>query len=291
MLLPLLVLTVALAPAAWAGDLVPRWDQPVRYHAEAQVQTPNGYRYLGRYNVEAVVLTHELSVDLACVPTPEAGRVDCTLERVELGGQARASDEQAHAAILTEYQQALQGQVAQVYVSADGRIGTIDLEGVGKEDDRQAQIHETLRQLLRRVLAPLDLGMPRKGDPKSGTWRQKGTPLLFQLLTDYGTAGGSVMKHTLTGREGSLALIESEGRGNLSTGLDFELNASQMVNMVGGGTGAFDTSTGQLAWRTLAVSGELTTESIQYGDPVVYGLAAWVGRIGPDGVVQTPPAR
>lgn len=287
-MLPIL-LTLALSPAAWAGDLVPRWDQPVRYHAEALVETPNGYRYLGRYNVEAVVLTHELAVDLACAPSEQAGRVDCILEQVALGGSARHSDEQAHTTILAEYQQALQGRTLQVDIAADGRIGTVDLEGVDKDDDRQAQIHETLRQLMRRVLAPLDLGLPRKGDPKSGTWRQKGTPLLFQLLTEYGTTGGSVMKHTLTGREGSLALISSEGRGNLSTGLELELNAGQMVNMVGGGSGAFDTATGQLAWRKLAVSGELTTESIQYGDQMVYGLSAWVGRIGADGVVQTPP--
>lgn len=286
-MLPALLL---LALPAWAGELVPRWDAPVRFHAEALLKTPNGYRYLGRQNVQASVRSHEIAVDLSCGPADAARQVLCTLDRVDLGGAAFTGDQEDLDAILVEYEALLLGQQLQVSVATDGRIVQVDLEGVSKQDDRMAEIHETLRQLLRRVLTPLDLGLPRKGDPKGGTWRQKGTPMLFQLMTAYGTAGGSVMRHTLESQEGDRALISSAGHGNLATGLDFEVGAGELVNMIGVGEGSFDLATGQIAWRRVSVTGELTAESIQLGDPMVYALSAWAGRIGADGTIEVPPA-
>lgn len=283
----LLALLLASLPVR-AGALVVSWDQPVRYHAEAAISTPNGYRFYGWKNAEAVARRSEIALDLSCSgrPVSRGFDVECTLDRVALAGKAFTGDQEDLDAVFAEYVGLMQGQTMQLLIGSDGRVLTVDLEGVDKRDERMARIHEDQRQLLRRALTPLDLGLPKKGDPKSGTWKQKGTPLLFQLMTAYGTAGGSVMKHTLEATEGDQAIISSAGRGNVATGLDIELGAGQTVNMLGFGSARFDMATGQLAWRQLSVTGELTASSVSLGDPTVYALGAWIGRIGADGAVE-----
>ncbi|NOY25506.1 MAG: hypothetical protein GXP62_06490 [Oligoflexia bacterium] len=289
----LLALFLTVLPAH-ATELVARWDQPVRYHAEALIHTPNGQRYIGWVNYDVTAAEQEISVDLDCDGKSGSRGFDviCTIDKVALGGAVFVGKQRQLDAIFVEYQGYLQGQTVQLTVARDGRVTGVDLEGVDKRDDRMAQIHESLRQLLRRVFAPLDLGLPKKEVQPSGTWKQKGTPLFFQLLTSYGTAGGSVVKHTLLEVDGDSALISTQGRGNLATGQDWETSAASrdIVRMVGAGSGRFDIAAGLVSWRQVSVSGELTGSSPNAGVPIVYTLAAWAGRIGADGKVDTGAA-
>lgn len=275
--------------SAQAGELVSNWTQPVRYHSEVMVSTPNGYLYQGRANVEARVITHELAVDLSCVgaSATSSTEVVCTVESISMSARPYPTDEEDTLLVLEEYRQWFAGSTWQVRVAADGRVMDVDLEGVDKTDDRMAQIHETLRQLARRVLTPLDLSLPRKSAEVGDTWKQKGTPLLFQLMTTWGTAGGTVMKHTLESTEGNVARISSGGRGNVATGLDLEVGSGETVNMIGGGSARYDTDRGLLLWRQVAVSGEVTAGSLNYGDPLVYSLVGWAGLRNADGTVET----
>lgn len=286
----LVILSAALpARAAEPGPLVSRWDRPVRYHLEAAVSTPNGLQLLATANKDAVARTHEILAEVSCTGTANRGGTDvtCTLDKVLLGGQAFPGDEEDLGAILDEYQGMLAGTELQLAVAADGRITLVDLEGIERVDERRGIIIEYLRQLLRRAVTPLDLGLPRKGALVE-EWKQKGTPLLFELFTAYGTSGGRVLKHHLDSVEGDVAVISSMGRANVATGIDRELAVSEIVNMVGGGRARFDLSGGQILWREVSVTGELTAESVQLGDVSVYALAAWAGRIEDDGSIQGP---
>ncbi len=285
----LLMTLSASAPAfaSEAGPLVSRWDQPLRYHLEAAVSTPNGVQLLAVENKDAVARTHELLAEISCSGAAAGSGYDvtCELDKVLVGGQAFPGDEDELAAILDEYQELLQGKQLQLSVAADGRITLVDLEGIERVDERTGIIIEHLRQLMRRAVTPLDLGLPKKGALQD-EWKQKGSPLLFELFTAYGTSGGRVMKNHLESQDGKLAVISTMGRANVATGIDRELAVSEIVNMVGGGTARFDMTTGQILYREVSVTGELTAESVQLGDVNVYALAAWAGRIEPDGSVQ-----
>ncbi len=283
-LIPLLVVS---SSAHAQAPLVPRWDQPVRYHAEAAVSTPNGMLVLGVANLEAAARTHEMMAELSCTGAPDGAgwEVICTLDQIRFSGQAFHGDQADLDAILAEYEAMLKGKHLQLSVAKDGRITTVDLEGVERVDERTGRILEHQRQLMRRLVAPLDLGLPKKGE-LADSWKQKGTPLLYELMTAYGTSGGRVMKHKLEGTDGDVVTISTFGRANVATGIDREVAVSEIVNLVGGGMGRFDTASGQLLWREVSVTGELTAESVQLGDVNVYALAAWMGRVEADGRVQ-----
>ncbi|MCB9776948.1 MAG: hypothetical protein H6742_00115 [Alphaproteobacteria bacterium] len=284
----MLLLLSSLAVAAAAPVLVSDWGGTVRYHHEALVSTPESFLYLGVKNLDARAVRHEIALDTTCtgVPASRGWNVECTLDRVALAGAAYPGDQDDLDAILAEYGRLMTGQVVQLVVSDDGRITTVDLEGVGKQDDRMAEIHEAQRQLLRRAFAPLDLGLPRKGVAKARGWKQKGQPLMFELMTAYGTAGGSTMGHELGDEQGGGVVITSFGRGNVGTGLDFELGAGQMINLIGAGTARFSADDGRVLWREITVTGEYTAQSIQVGDITAYGLAAWVGVLHDDGTIE-----
>ncbi len=280
---------ILLVTSALADGLALDWNQPLRYRSEVQVLTPNGYLYKGRANVEARVTSHELAVDLSCTGAPQGAStaVICAVDAVQLGAKAYPGDEADTVLVLEEYRQWFAGSTWQIRFAADGRVMDVDLEGVEKNDDRMAEIHETLRQLARRVVTPLDLSMPKKAVGVGASWKQKGTPLLFQLMTTWGTAGGTVMRHRLEAQQGAVAQIGSEGRGNVATGLDLEVGSGETVNMIGGGVARVDTARSLILWRQVGVSGELTASSLQPGDPAVYSLMGWAGLRNPDGTVET----
>jgi len=294
--LALLLLASLPAPAqspapASSAPLALRWDLPVRYHAEASIQTPDGYRYIAWVNTEAVAKQSDISLDLSCTGQA-AGRgweVMCTIDDASLSGVAYTGDQADLDAIFQEHSARLMDATVQIQVTADGHLGTVDLEGIDKRDDRMAEIFEDLRQLVRHDLAPLDLSMPRGGEiPHKGAWRQKGTPLLFQLLDPYGTAGGSILRHQVGERSGAMVRIDSWGHGNMSSELNLQSPVRDIVNMVGGGSGRFDSAKGQVAWRKLSVEGDLTAGSAQYGNIHVYGYQGYVARINADGTREGP---
>lgn len=287
MLTTLLTLVAAPALAQSGPPMLPNWSEPVRYRAEVGISTPDGSRYLGRQNLDARAATHELVVEMSCSgqPAGKGWRVDCKLDEVLMGGVAYASDQAELEKIQAEYVEMLKGATVQLQIAKDGRISGLDLEGAERVDERMAIILEHQRLLLRRAFAPLDLGLPKKGE-RDSEWKQKGVPLLFELMSAYGTAGGSKLVHTLEGSEGGVSTITSFGRANVASGIDLEVGAGQIVNMIGSGTARWDDEAQQILWREVSVTGELTAESVQLGDTNVYGMIAWAGRIEPDGKVQ-----
>lgn len=272
---------------ALAGDLVLDWTQPLRYFSEVRVGLPNGYPFIGR-TVDGTARALELRAELSCAGrwSGEIQAVDCRPADLRLRMEGLSTDQREIAAIEAEYQAELAGALWQVQIGADGRFRTVDLEGVGKADDRQATIHENLRQIARRLLTPLELGMPRKGEAPKGRWKQAGSPLLFQLFTAWGSSGGATMIHRIVRQEGGEARIESEGRAVMATNLDREVGAGQSVSLVGGGSARVDLANRRILWRQVAVNGELTVSSIQPGLPEYYDLVGWAGLLREDGQVE-----
>ena len=116
----LLALLLAALPVH-ADQLVARWDQPVRYHAEALIRTPNGYRYYGWKNVEAVARSNEVALDLTCTgePVSRGFEVQCSLDSVGMAGTAFTGDQDDLDAVFAEYVGLMQGQTVQLLIGSD----------------------------------------------------------------------------------------------------------------------------------------------------------------------------
>lgn len=285
-----LLLLVSLT--AHAGDLVWNWvgASPVRYHAETVIATPPpfGYRYLGTQNKDARLVRHEVVLEMTCQAAPAGKRwaIDCKIDEAAVSGEAIPGEQDKLDVIFTEYGEMLTGSTVQLEVAGDGRVLQVDLEGASKKDARHAQIHELLRQMLRRVFTPLDVPMPKDGESKDKPWRQKGSPLALQLLSTTGTAGGVVMKYEEADRvEGDVLLIGS-GRGNVSIGADMEKGNKTIINLIGSVKARFDTAAGVLDWCDVTTTGELTASSTGTGAGKLYTQISRIRRIHADGSME-----
>jgi hypothetical protein len=280
-----MILTTGLAQA---DGLQWNWGEaPVRYRTEALVGTPGGYPMKGEANVEARATHLAISLDSSCQASPlkKGWNVDCTVERVALEAVAFPHEQARMDAIMAEYGQLLLGAVIELSVHADGRIRGLDLEGVSKKSDRHAEIHETLRQLLRRAFSALDIQTPK--DPTAAGWKHKGSPLSFGLMSAHGTSGGVRYDYERAADVAGTTLIQGFGRGNVMTGLGAEADAGAIMNLIVSGQSRFDEAAGVLAYSEVSVTGELSAGSLGSGDPnSKYAMAAWVGRLLDDGQVE-----
>jgi hypothetical protein len=280
-----MILSVGLAQAE---GLQWNWgDAPVRYRTEALVGTPAGYPIKGEKNVEARATHLAISMDSSCLASPlkKGWSVDCTVERVALEAAAFPGEQAEMDVIMAEYGQLLTGSVVQLSLRTDGRIRSLDLEGVSKKSDRHADIHETLRQLLRRAFSALEVQMPK--DPADTSWKHRGSPLSFGLMSAHGTSGGVRYEYERAGQVAGTTVIEGFGRGNVMTGLGAEAEVGSIMNLIVSGRARFDEAAGLIAHSEVSVTGELSAGSLGSGNPnSKYAMACWTGRLLEDGQVE-----
>ncbi len=288
---------------AQAGPLAWKWDaaEPTRYHLEALLSTPTGLSFYGERNIDARATRTGMAIDTSC--TSEARRkgwtVICAIDSVALEGVAY-SDEQADLnTILGEYAAAWSGATVELDVRSDGHIRSLDLEGLSKENNRAALIHEYSRQIMRRAFAPLCLQLPREGaDPgDGGIWKHKGRPLAFELPSRFGTSGGTAYSYEITGRQGDVVTISGFGRGNITSGASgggvvsvggevAGTSSGLSLNMVVAGMARFDAVAGRALYSEVSATGEANASSVSVGDAMRYAYAGWAGWIHPDGVIE-----
>ena len=98
----------------------------------------------------------------------------------------------------------------QLVLLNDGRLRSVDLEGVVKRNTRTVDMHETLRLVLTRAFSILDLQLPVKGDDKGKAWRQSGSRVA-EFPSNKGSFGlveiDSVVKE-VTGNKVTIESIE-----------------------------------------------------------------------------------
>ena len=285
----LLVLLASIAAQA-AGPLTPQWGKaPVRLHFEMALHTQSVVRYYSPRNVDARVSDHLVSLNATCTSAPDrrGWQAKCELDDVRLGGIAYPGEQEALNSILPEWEETLNASFVQLEILADGRIASVDLEGPSKADERQAAIHETMRLLVRRVFTVIDVQAPKDGALPTGVWKQKGSPLAFELFSTSGTAGGASLKHTPGVVADGRLPFESAGRGNVATGANLDADAGAVVNMKAGANGRFDLTTGLVQWCEVSVSGELGGGLTASDATTYWSLNSWVGQINADGTVET----
>ena len=274
------------------GPLTLGWSKgQSRYHLESLVDTPRTMLHQGVNSLEARATKQLIIGDFDCTGAPKGKRwqVDCVVQSVSFQGVAIPGDEAALGKILEDYTARLDGKTVQLMVTADGRITSLDLLGVEKTDKRSGIIEDTIRMLMRRLFAPLDVQLPKDGLSKGKPWRQKGAPLAMELLTRFGTAGGSRLEHSVASTSGSLIQIESTGRGSVTPGEALEAGTSSMMKIETTGTGRFDSDAGRFVWREIQTSATFTVSAYSAGmGSVDYSHKGSAALVAADGRVSGP---
>jgi hypothetical protein len=238
-------------------------DQPVRYLITARIQLPELMWFNAEVNVETRVSEFQVDLVTRCAPTGEVGKkgweLACAVEDIALRAAPTASDSGRVLPVLDEWDQKFLGATVQLQFNRDGRVRNLDLEGVVANDRRTSEIRETMRLVMARVFAPLDLQFPKKGDDQDQSWKQRSTTVL-EFPSNVGSMGAAVVRHTVVGSEGSVVTIETTGRGTLGSGEMVEVAPGQMgpanlFEMSLAGRARFDTARRVLLDRDYAAEG------------------------------------
>ena len=290
---------------AFAGELSPRWEpgQVVRYHAETLFGA-GSLPMLARQNTEARAVRLGVVMDLSCVPAAQkkGWEITCDVEKAQLQGEAVPGEQDRLDQVLTESAATLSAATLVLNVGLDGRVTAVDLHDVPRTDERSVQIAETLRQISRRAVAPLDLEMPKNGVDPGKAWKQSGAPLAMELFvnampvwsdagssatpTAGGVSGGVTMKHSVLSRDAGAAKLSTEGKANVQSLITDTTTYYAHVEVKG--DARFDLGTGQLSYRAINVSAvdgaSASVRTLADG----YSQVAWIARWNADGSLEGP---
>ncbi len=280
-----MLLALAAAPAQ-AAPLTVDWNkpQPVRYHAEMLISTPRGFRYLAERNMDGRALQTGVALDMSCTGAPmgKAWKVSCAIDSFAIEGRGDGDDQPRLNEVFANYTAVMKTARIDMEIKPDGSIRTIDLEGIDKGLNRQTDMVEQLRQVLRRTMAPLSMSMPKDGEGAK-PWKANGLPLYYELHTMVGTAGGVAHQLKVDGKVGETIFIVGSGKGNVSSQLGTAVGAYQMSSNT---QARFDPSLGLLAYAECATVGNPGNSLAQVSTGQLYGLSGWIGLINADGTIE-----
>lgn len=306
-----MIALLALLSTADATELSLSWsEEPVRYHGELLLDIGEAVWMLSRNNINARARTVTIVADFTCRGA-ESGRnwsVDCVVDQIEMGAEPFTERERERVnEILQEYTELITYEHVEMIFGADGRMKSIDVEGVPKNDERAREIQELLRLFMRRMFVPFEHQLPRRGSAEVGqTWAHRGTAANIEVFSKFGTIGGTRVEYTLAESTDGVHAIASSGYGTVGVS-----NAGSVAVTGGGSVGSTNESSSAtnisttsslysatgagMAWLDESLGWWSYAESIVQADrnqatpPIVFLHAAWLGRILPDGTVVRPP--
>ena len=267
-------------------------DQPVHYHLEAVVEAPRGQLWVAEQNTVARTTRSMVRLDVSCSAT-EAGKsgwdVNCLLDSVKFNGRALPGEKEALAKILDQNEKALAGKSVRLRMGTDGRVKKLDLVGIDTKNSNLAVVFEQIRWMLRRAFTPMDLKLPKKGDDRGKKWSQKGSPMVFELATGQGTAGGVALKHEVSAAEGPAVRIKSNGRASVADGGTMEAGTSSMLRVMAKGHAQFNTELGVLDWAQMGTESDYSTSNLEgLGKLRPSQFSAIISRVTADGTRLEP---
>ena len=284
---PMVLLLALTAPSAEAAGLHVDWNkpQPVRYHAEMLISTPRGFRYLAQRNMDGRALQTAVAMDLSCTGSPlgKAWKVICKVDSFAIEGRGDGDDQQRLDVVFADYVASMPNARIEMEIKPDGSIRSVDLEGVDKGLNRQTDMVEQLRQVMRRAMAPMSISMPKDG-AGAKPWKAAGMPLFYELHTMVGTAGGVAHQFKADGQVGDTVFIVGAGKGNVSSqAAGAQVGAYQMSSNT---QTRFDPNLGLIAYSECATVGNPGNSLNQVSTGQLYGLSGWIGLINADGTVE-----
>lgn len=303
------VVLLALAPRAHATEgLEVQWAEGETrvYSLQSRTLLPTQMRLQAAVNLDARVDQMWLDVVTTCGIDELLGKkrinLVCTLDDVQVRAGVVAADINRAPKIIAEMDAALTGATVQLQYLRDGRLRGLDLEGVDKSTPRLEEQHEVLRLLLLRTFAPLDVGMPNKGDDGGQEWKVRETQALA-LPVQSGTFGSYNLVWKTAEAAGDVATLSSSAKGVVSGGPTVRAGQGEapalQVEVVLQGTAHFNTATGVLLDHIYNVEGIHIASSVMAEagrtQPYVHTAGATfiapgtaVPKLGPSGMLNGP---
>lgn len=241
-----------------------QWEgvEPRSWFFEVEVQLPGYVWFASEFNKEARVPAYQVRMVMTCPPASEVTRraieTTCVIDDIGLKASTMTNEQHLLPDILTEFDEYLTGANIQLTMRTDGRIRSVDLEGdVEKHNTRTGRIHENLRLVLYRVVAGLDLQLPRKGVSQYPSWPQLDSVLMWSPAA-VGTLGSTEFVHQAIARQGTQLIIQTQGRGMVVPNAALNQFDTELEAMA-----AFDTEAGVLTERVWTAVGHPTASSLQ----------------------------
>jgi hypothetical protein len=284
------LLLFAIPSVALAQDLTWRWHEQevVSYRIQTYMQFRYGeLRLIAAKNIDARIEDLALGIETDCRSvslTRRTQALECRIRKAELGLTALPAEQEKANLIAAEYSALLANARVQLELTREGRIRTVDIEGISKDTEREGARHEMLRMLVGRAFGGLEFELPKDGDTRGEPWTQGGLPLIMRLPVTSGTVGKAKVRHTVEGQEGSVVTISTSGAGSAQSGAELERAAAsrqtaRIVEVIWVGTMRFDEQLGVLLHNDYTVQGTLTASANAAGDAFFLTQVGWVQRV------------
>jgi hypothetical protein len=262
----MIALLVLLTSALGAG-LEWSWTQekPSKYRLETTMVAPQGQTWPAEKNLVARVTETRLSLDTECTGSLDGKSwvVACNIGRVDIEGDAIPGGEATVEKVLQEYAGEIRGKTVGFRMGLDGRVRRFDIKGVATRNRNHGVVLDGVRQMLRRAFTPFDIQLPKKGDDKGKKWSQKGSPMVFEVMSSQGTAGGVALKHWVTGRDNDAVQIQTSGRAAVVDGATIETGTSSMIRISVAGNSQFNVNLGILDGSVVSTKTDHAASNMQ----------------------------
>lgn len=261
---------------AWAtSGLAWQWgdEEERRYFMEAELLLPEIIVLSQAENLNVRVSEITMTLVTTCRLVPPPGKklfeLSCSVDDIRLVGAPVRGDAGRLIPILDQLDASMLQAEIQVAITKDGRVRTVSLEGLEDRLRRLRMIEETMRLLVQRGFAGLDLRMPKKGEDEGRAWEDSSS-LSLGFVTMMGTYGKGLVYHGVVATEGDVVRIESQGGGVMMPGTDQTVvtpdgssvsRSRDSYEMVHRGVTRFDVAKGALVERTYQVIGLPTSSS------------------------------
>ncbi len=203
------------------GDPFARWDD-TRWLIKTEVVTPYPILFMREKNSSVNVSGFQVELVMTCSKAWKLDRkhyeIGCRIEEValqaSLAGVASERRIETGNLILADLDRMLTGAALQLQVADDGRVTSLDLEGLEKDTDRQQHIHETMRQVMSRISVGFDMKMQKFNQLHEGKWIEYRSRLMSMPLPANATASqsNSTVIHYLSNYKGQV-MVQSIGEG------------------------------------------------------------------------------
>jgi hypothetical protein len=257
---------------AWAAEgLTWKWteDQTRRFYIQAQIQLAEVMVFRATNNTDVRITELQLNINTNCKAVAPVGKrgweLDCSFDDFAIQGAPIATEKGRLLPVLDEVDAYMKEASVQLVMLNDGRLRSLDLEGIVKRNTRTVDMHETLRLVLTRAFSVLDLELPSKGEDKGKAWRQTGSRVA-EFPSNKGTFGLVEINHAVKETQGNKVTIESTGRGTIGGGemimLGDQERPKNMYDTNVRSTAAFNTGRGELLEREVLVQATPTASSV-----------------------------
>jgi hypothetical protein len=200
------------------ADKFARWDR-TRWYAEMQIGYPMPARMIATENFEVRATALQLRSQFVCEKTWRRGKrgyeVLCDIEDVSIRATTFEREPNSPDKIFQEMDDKATAAQLRLYVTDDGRVTNIDLDGIPAGLEREQVVRENLRQLYMRLMAGFNLKMPKATQMYENQWVEYGSTLF--VLPGMQSQSGGYIVHQVNPYKGHL-VVQSIGDALISDG-------------------------------------------------------------------------